>query len=199
MYRLRYDSVIDRQGWDLPVYENMESDAYDNPATRYFVWCDEDEEVRGCTRLYPTDRPYMLQQAFPFLATYETLPSNNNRIMEGSRICIDKTLPAELRRRINAELSVAYLEFGLANGIERIIGVMQPLFWRTVYISLGWETFWYGDTTLLESGEKVRAGGLILSPKVLDKVRNTTGIHETILDYGQKIEASLEQNRKVAI
>jgi N-acyl-L-homoserine lactone synthetase len=167
----------------------MEYDEFDNPATTYFVWQDQDDTVRGCARLSPTDRPYMLKKAFSFLVTDGTLPENDMTVWEGSRLCVEKDLPAPLRKRIIHELSVAYIEHALANGIAKIIGVMLPVYWRTVYMASGWDPFWHGDVTELPTGERVRAGGLPVSEEIMQKVRRTTGISETILSYGDDPES----------
>jgi len=194
MFELRFRAVIERQEWEVPSWKNMEYDDFDNPATTYFVWRDQEDVVRGCARLCPTDRPYMLKKAFSFLVTDDTLPENDLSIWEGSRLCVDKDLPANLRKRIIHELSVAYMEFAMANGIRKIIGVMLPIYWRTVYISSGWDPFWYGAVTALATGERVRAGGLPVSEEMMRKVRSTTGILETILSYGDpEVEAQLEK------
>jgi acyl homoserine lactone synthase len=195
MFELRFRAVIERQDWSVPTWRRMEYDEFDNPATTYFVWRDEDDAVRGCARLYPTDRPYMLKKAFSFLVNSCELPANDPAIWEGSRLCVDKDLPAPLRKRIIHELSVAYMEYALANGIAKIIGVMLPAYWRTVYIASGWDPFWYGEVTELPSGERVRAGGLPVSESMMQKVRHTTGIAETILCYQ---DADAAEGRRVA-
>ncbi len=187
-FRLRFQSNIERQAWDVPCWEGeFEYDSYDNPATIYFAWRDDRDVVRGCARLYPTDRPYMLQQAFSFLVTQWTLPTNDMTVWEGSRLCVDKTLPPVVRQRIIHELAVGYLEFGLKRNLRRIIGVMLPAYWRGVYAAAGWDPEFYGQVTKLASGDRVRAGGLPVSPEVMEKVRRTTGIQETILNYGNTI------------
>lgn len=196
MFRLRFRAVIERQEWDVPTWQNMEYDEFDNPATTYFVWRDEDDQVRGCARLNPTDRPYMLRKAFSFLVTDGILPEKDMTIWEGSRLCVDKDLPAPLRKRIIHELSVAYMEYAVSNGIAKIIGVMLPVYWRTVYIASGWDPFWYGNVTELPTGERVRAGGLPVSDEMMRKVRQTTGIAETILRYEDDTEVN--QERKIA-
>jgi N-acyl-L-homoserine lactone synthetase len=184
MFELRFRAVIERQEWNMPTWKRMEYDEFDNPATTYFVWRDEDDVVRGCSRLYPTDRPYMLKKVFSFLVTEGQLPENDMSIWEGSRICVEKDLPAPLRKSVIYELSVAYMEYALANGIHKIIGVMLPAYWRSVYMASGWDPFFYGNVTELPTGERVRAGGLPVSEEMMLKVRRTTGIEETILSYG---------------
>ena len=194
MFELRFRAVIERQSWDMPSWQKMEYDEFDNPSTTYFVWRDEDDAVRGCARLCPTDRPYMLKKTFSFLATDGPLPENDMSIWEGSRLCVDKDLPTPLRKRIIFELSVAYAEYAMSNGIRKIIGVMQPVFWRTVYIASGFDPFWYGPVTALDDGERVRAGGLPVSEESMLKVRRTTGIEETILSYGDE-DAGISRRR----
>jgi N-acyl-L-homoserine lactone synthetase len=184
MFELRFRAVIERQDWNMPTWQRMEYDEFDNPATTYFVWRDEDDVVRGCSRLYPTDRPYMLKKVFSFLVTDGQLPENDMSIWEGSRICVEKDLAAPLRKRIIYELSVAYMEYALANGICKIIGVMLPVYWRSVYMASGWDPFFYGSVTELPTGERVRAGGLPVSEEMMQKVRRTTGIEEAVLSYG---------------
>jgi len=196
MFGLRFRAVIERQAWDMPTWQRMEYDEFDNPSTTYFVWRDENDDVCGCARLCPTDRPYMLKKSFAFLVTDGSLPENDMTIWEGSRLCVEKELPAPLRKRIIHELSVAYMEYAMSNGIQKIIGVMQPVFWRTVYIGSGWDPFWYGAVTALPDGERVRAGGLPVSEDMMLKVRRTTGIEEMILSYGDE-DASISR-RKVA-
>lgn len=127
----------------------------------------------------------MLKKAFSFLVTDGALPENDMTVWEGSRLCVDKELAAPLRKQIIYELSVAYMEHALSNGISKIIGVMLPAYWRSVYMASGWDPFWYGNVTELSSGERMRAGGLPVSEEMMRKVRLTTGISETILRYGE--------------
>lgn len=192
-FRLRYKLNVDRQNWDVPNWKNeFEYDSYDNPATTYFTWADNEGVVRGCQRLYPTERPYMLQEVFHFLVTNRKLPKDPH-IWEGSRICVDTDLPADLRKRIIHELAIAYLEFALSKGIKSIIGVMLPAYWKSVYINAGWQPEWFGEISKLDNGDRVRAGGLPVSKEMMENVRRTTGIHETILNYGNS-EISLPTN-----
>ncbi len=195
-FQLRYRSNIERQAWDVPFWEELEYDTYDNPATTYFTWRDENDVVRGCARLYPTDRPYMLLEAFSHLVTQWTLPTNDMTVWEGSRLCVDKDLPPETRKRIIHELALGYLEFALEKGIKKIIGVMLPAYWRGVYMNAGWMPEWYGEITKLPNGDRVRTGGLPVSQQVLESVRYTTGIFENVLYFGNNDSNSSNTKRK---
>src|SRR5437764_515644 len=87
LHRLRYRQFKERQSYDVPVYNGMEYDQYDNLATVYLVLTDAHGVVRGCSRLNPTDRPYMLKDLWPHMAD-RPLPCSP-LICEGTRICIE--------------------------------------------------------------------------------------------------------------
>src|SRR4051812_6415839 len=90
IYRLRYHGFKQRQNYDVPCYKGMEYDTYDTPATTYIAWRDEENIVRGCVRLVPTTRPYMVEHLWP-LAVTGALPRTPD-VWEASRMCIDKSL-----------------------------------------------------------------------------------------------------------
>jgi len=182
-HRLRYRSIIERQQWDVPNYGEMEFDQYDNPAAKYLVYRDENHTARGVSRFYPTTLPYMLEQLFSRFVTDRDIPKSS-RVWEGSRFCIDQTLAPQTRKRIAQEIVVGYLETGLRHGIEGIVGLMYPAYWRSLFISSGWDIAYMGEVTLLDDGNKARAAWLPVSESVLAKVRKTTGIHETIVNFG---------------
>lgn len=182
-HKLRFRSIIERQAWDVPAIRDLEYDNYDNPAATYLVYRTEDGGCGGVSRLYPTDRPYMLQQVFSHLVSGDSLPSSA-AILEGSRFCVDAKLPAALRRRIVQELVIGYLEYGLVCGIEHIVGVMYPLYWRTIFDRCGWDITWLGPEARLADGHAVRAGSVAVTPEMMAKVRRSTGISETLLSFG---------------
>ncbi len=188
-HRLRYASIVQRQEWDVPAIRAMEYDGYDTPATTYLVWRDPQYKVRGCSRLCPTDRPFMLKDVFADMVTYQTLPEGQE-VWEGSRFCIDKNLDRPTRERIAKEIVVAYLEHGLACGVTQILGVMYPVYWRNLFEKNGWQPRWIGEVQNTPDGKKSRAAILELSEAVLARVRENTGIHEPILSYGTQKEQS---------
>lgn len=178
-HELRFKSIVIRQGWDVPYYKNLEYDTYDNPATTYLVWRDYNKVVRGVSRLYPTDRPYMLQEVFSHLVNNTILPTSEH-VWEGSRFCVDESLPPEIRAQIIKELVVSYLEFGLDNQIESYVGLMYPAYWRNIFTKSGWDINWLGDAEKLEDGKRVRAGKVMVNQETLQKVRETTGIFQNV-------------------
>jgi acyl homoserine lactone synthase len=186
-HRLRHECIVQRQAWNVPTIRNMEYDQYDNPAAHYLVWRDSAGKARGSSRLYPTDRPYMLEEIFPHLVTRIELPKSY-RVWEGSRLCVDAALPPEMRQRIVQEMVIGYLEFGLAHGISKIVGVMYPAYYRNIFIKNGCEVEWLGEAAKSAEGHKIVAGSMTVSKAVLQKVRRTTGIYETVLSYGEETQ-----------
>jgi acyl homoserine lactone synthase len=182
-HRLRYRSIIERQEWNVPNYGEMEFDQYDNPAAKYLVYRDDAFVARGVSRFYPTTLPYMLEQLFPHFVTDRDIPKSP-RVWEGSRFCIDQTLPPLARKRIAGEIVVGYLEAGLRNGIEGIVGLMYPAYWRSLFTSAGWDLEYMGETAFLDDGNKARAGWLPVSEAVLSRVRRTTGINDPVVNFG---------------
>lgn len=184
LYRLRYRQFVERQGYGVSVYKDMEHDQYDTLATVHLVWMDESKIVRGCSRLNPTNRPYMLKELWPDMSS-EPLPEAAD-IWEGTRICIDRNLPAHLRDRIKWELVLAYLEFGLENGISKYIGVMPNFIWHRVFVQSGWGGNLLGPERVL-GGVKTHASEVIVSHEAHERVQNKTGIHEPVMQNTYKI------------
>lgn len=189
-HRLRYRSIIERQNWNVPSYALMEFDQYDNLAAKYLVYRDEENVARGVSRFYPTTLPYMLEQIFSRFVTSRPVPKSAT-VWEGSRFCIDETLPSDKRKRIAREIVVGYLETALRYDIEAIVGLMYPAYWRSLFTSAGWEIEYMGDVAQLEDGNKTRAAWLPVSESVLANVRQVTGIHETIVNFGEPPDAGI--------
>ncbi|MCB1592691.1 MAG: GNAT family N-acetyltransferase [Alphaproteobacteria bacterium] len=189
-HQLRYQSIIERQGWEVPTIEDMEYDSYDNPAAYYLVKKDHAGKAIGVSRLYPTDRPYMLQQSFSHLVSKIDLPSTP-RVWEGSRFCVERSIEPDMRKRIIQEIVIGYLEFSLVKKIRSIIGVMYPVYWRNIFVKSGWDVEWLGEIHRSEEGHKIIAGNLVVTQEVLNRVRSITGIHDPVLNFGHDEEESL--------
>lgn len=183
-HKLRFSSIIKRQGWKVPVVRGMEYDSYDNPAAYYLVRRNLKGQAVGVSRLCPTDRPYMLREVFPHLVNKIEMPCDPD-VWEGSRFCVDDSLPQAERKRIIQEITIAYLEFALTRGIKSIVGVMYPIYWKNICINSGWNVEWIGDVQRSEEGYKIIAGRLHVSQAVLDHVRKVTGIKKSVLNWGQ--------------
>ena len=129
----------------------------------------------------------MLQEIFPQLVSKISMPKSY-RVWEGSRFCVDSSLQPEMRKRIMQEIIVGYLEFGLDQGVSNFVGVMYPAYWRNIFISNGWDVEFLGEPYRSDEGHKIIAGSGTVSRAVPKKVRDKTGIRQTVLNYGEEME-----------
>lgn len=131
-HRLRYQEFIERQNYSVKVLDGMEFDEYDTLASVYLVYSEDGKRVLGCSRLTPTELGSMLQDHFADLvddSAIFSLPAT----WEGTRFCVDSTLPADKRLHILRQISIGYLECALHFGMKRIIGLMPTLILRSVF------------------------------------------------------------------
>ena len=122
-FRLRYGGFVERQQYDVSVYDGMEFDRYDTPASRYLVYHTDEGRALGVSRLTPTVLSCMLRDLWPHLVEDKSL-LQSEAVWEGTRYCVDKDVEPELRQRIIHEMACAYLEFGLRMGLKKIVGLM---------------------------------------------------------------------------
>jgi N-acyl-L-homoserine lactone synthetase len=122
--RLRHDVFVMRRGLDHSSYEGLEFDEFDTPAAMYLVWRDDERVVRGLARMLPTTRPYMLQTYWPHLVASGRLPSSAG-IFEVTRVCVDKSVEPNLRRKIFPELLCAIQEELRSIGGIGMVGVTR--------------------------------------------------------------------------
>lgn len=188
LFRLRHHGFKERQNYDVPSYNGMEFDDYDTPAATYLAWRDENNVVRGCARLVPTVMPYMIEKLWPSIVGDTPLPKAPE-VWEASRMCIDKTLPVAIRRRIHGEIVCALQEFGLANDIDWMIGVMTLPIWRSVFVNVGWPIEFLGPAIELNHRESILGGKMKVSSQILQAVRQKFLITENVIeDAGDKLE-----------
>jgi len=189
-HRLRYREVIAKEDWgNIYVADEMEFDRYDNVATEYFIARNSQGNVLGVSRSYPTTIPYMLSDVFPFLAS-DQLPSSH-KIHEASRLVLDRSLlTKEARRPVVNELIVAYMERGMQRNIDAYVGFMLPRIWDSTFLRAGWEVEWLGpEMALPGTTDIVRAALMPVNERMNDKVRETTGIRNAILNCGSESES----------
>ena len=190
MFELRHRMFVERQGWDVPSYQGMEYDAYDNPAATYLIYQSPLGRALGLSRIAPTDRPYMIRDVWPHLIEDIELP-RSLRMWEASRFVIDKDLPVELRTKIKHELVLSFLEYGLKYNLEGYVGVMSPGIWNAVFHKSGWQIKQLGSLLKLADGSKIYAGLMPVSPAHLDSVRRKTGItHDVLYERVDHVTAS---------
>jgi len=122
--RLRHQVFVEQRGLPHTSYEGLEFDEFDTPAAKYLVWRDEKLRVCGLARLLPTTLPYMMRSYWPHLVADGKLPSSP-RIVEVTRVCVDKSLDPERRRAIFPELLCAIQEILSMTGGVGMIGVTK--------------------------------------------------------------------------
>ncbi|MGJ5180226.1 acyl-homoserine-lactone synthase [Bradyrhizobium oligotrophicum] len=180
-HRLRYRMFVERQGWTVPHYQDLEYDEFDTPAATYILVVDEHEQALGTARLIPTVRPYMIESLWPNLVDGR-LP-RSAQIWEASRFGCDRTLSAAGRRSVVGRLIQACQEFGLANGITSYLGVMPVWIFQNVIAAHGCPVRPLGPTLALH-GHDIEAAYIEVSPAVLDAVRERTGLRQALQDAG---------------
>lgn len=180
LLRLRYAEFVERQKYDVPVYNGMEYDQYDTPAAVYLIWRDARGKIRAGTRIIPTNRPYMIKELWPTSVQYIDLPSSAD-VWEMTRFFVDKNLDEGLRKQAHGELLCAYLEFALFHNIARYIGTAPPRLWKHTLIKCGWPVEFVGDVTEIGFSEKIQTGIMLVSQDILDNVRLTMGIQAGVL------------------
>jgi N-acyl-L-homoserine lactone synthetase len=180
-FRLRYEEFIERQEYDVPVWDGMEFDQYDTPASRYLVYHSDAGEALGVSRLTPTSLSCMLKDLWPQLVDDKSL-LRSATIWEGTRYCIDKAVTPELRRRIVHEMACAYLEFGLQLGLTKIIGMMPTYIYRSVFERPGIAMEYLGPVVAI-GRHKCRAVAIPVTAQQLGNVRRKTGITHGVLRF----------------
>jgi len=180
-FRLRHGGFVERQQYDVSVYDGMEFDRYDTPATRYLVYHTDDGQALGVSRLTPTTLSCMLKDLWPHLVEDESL-MQSPVVWEGTRYCVDKDAPPELRQRIVHEMACAYLEFGLRRGLQKIIGLMPTYIYRSVFERPGIEMEYLGHIQAI-GRHKCRAVAIPVTAQQLANVRRKTGITDSVLQF----------------
>lgn len=123
MLRLRHKIFVERQGYDVPTYNDLEWDQFDTPAAVYLLWRDGGGEPRAVARLLPTTHQYMIKELWRDLITSGDIPCQSN-IWEATRFGVDRDLKASQRRQALGELVCGCLEYALQNGITEYLSVM---------------------------------------------------------------------------
>ena len=134
-HKLRRKLFIDRQSYNVPVYNELEYDQYDTPAATYVVRRDDGGIVRAVNRLIPTPMPYMIKELWPDVISECAVPEAWD-VWESSRFGVDNDLPPAVRDRYLGELLCGIIEFGLARGISWYLAILTaPLVKRSLIAS----------------------------------------------------------------
>lgn len=88
MHTLRAKVFSGRLGWEVPVLSGMEIDGYDALEPLYMLVREPGRMLRGCSRLLPTQGPYMLKDSFAQLLHGQPAPQDE-RVWELSRFALE--------------------------------------------------------------------------------------------------------------
>lgn len=188
-HRLRYREVIQKEHWEnVFIFNEMEFDQYDNLATEYIVALNDNEEVIGVCRLYPTTLPFMLDQSFQFL--FDKDIPKSPKVLEASRLVLDRSkLTKEERKPVIEKLMLAYMERGLQLNIKAYIGFMLPQIWESTFLRVGWDVKWLGPKCLLSNQkDTVRAGLMPVTKTMERKIRKTINIDYQVIENSNDVK-----------
>ena len=174
-FQLRHREFFERQHYAVREIDRMEFDQYDSLAAVYLVYSDDGKTVLGCSRLTPVNYGCMLKDQFPDWVDDPALFEAPD-VWEGTRFCIDNRLAPDIRANICRRICLGYLEFGLAVGIQRIVGLMPTFILRSVFERSGIVLDRLGPVKGLGSHSKIQAASIVVSTEQLDRVLRTTGI-----------------------
>lgn len=181
-HKLRHREFIERQNYEVKSIDGLEFDAYDNIATVYLVYSEDDRHVLGLSRLIPVRYGCMLADHFPDLVDDAAVFHSDDNVWESTRFCIDHRLPAEKRQRICHALVAANIEFGLARDIDRIIGLMPTMILRSVFERSGVVLDRLGQVHGVGEHSKVQAASISISKEQWQRVKMVTGLSSVIFN-----------------
>jgi len=124
MFRLRASVFKDRLGWDVPVADGRDIDAFDRLGPTYILAVACDGCVFGCVRLLPSTGDTMVAAMFPDLladGTYSPHPT----MVESSRFCVDTSFcegrGAGSLHDVTLTMFAAIIEWSMANGYTELV------------------------------------------------------------------------------
>jgi N-acyl-L-homoserine lactone synthetase len=115
----------------------------------------------------------MIKKLWPHLV-HKPLPEGPS-VWEATRFCCDRTLEPQLRRKAVAELICGCQEFGVANGVQKYLGVMPPWIFKHVIGAAGCPVTFLGPVSRVD-GNEIVAAQIEVSSDVLTVVRAAAGI-----------------------
>lgn len=198
MFKLRKEVFSDHLGWSVTVTNGSEKDRYDDLGPVYLLWCDDDgQRLYGSMRLMPTTGPTLLYDVFrgTFPADIDLVAPG---IWEGTRMCVDEKavaldFPELTPLDAFSRLLVALCECALHHGIDMMLSNYEPHM-RRVYRRAGVDVDELGRAD--GYGRLPVCCGLFeVSPVVLDRMREATGITDPL--YSKSL--SIDQSRAIGL
>lgn len=178
MFADRKRLFVDLFDWDVPVVDGAyEIDQFDTADTIYLIVAENDGSHAASIRLYPSDRPHMLDTLFPHLCPLG-VPADT-RTWESTRLCLPQRHGAARRRSLRDQLFSAMVDVALERGIERYTGVIPDAFRKEV-LALGWQAEPLGPAVRIPGGP-IGAFLIHVRPDTPERLR-WSGVYAPVLE-----------------
>jgi acyl homoserine lactone synthase len=123
IFRIRYETFIERLGWNIQANNGLERDRFDDLTPFHIALKKTENEVSGCWRALPTKGDYMLRSVFSELLQGENIPEEEN-VWEISRFAVRKDNSSSgYMSEVTTELLNSFFEFAQLKGIKKYVTV----------------------------------------------------------------------------
>ena len=178
-WRLRHAVFVEEKGWsDLARPDGREIDQFDTPAAIHILAI-EAGRVIGYSRLLPTMRPHLLSDVLPQLCEGE-LPRGHDT-WEWTRQAVARSHRARGKavNPVSLALLSGSLEWGMANGVRRLVLQMPTLYLLHV-VQLHFRARPLGLPQSI-SGEEIIAATAEFDERTLARLRSLRGDPRPVL------------------
>lgn len=175
MHRQRKVVFVDDAGWNVPVVEDMEIDAYDHAGTTYLIAraTAEAGEVLASVRLLPTTVPHLMSDLF--LHACRGAAPRGPTVWEASRFCVSRQVKSRRTRLVLLWQTICgVIETALLFGVEQVIFVANAAL-LPLTLSCGWQASVLG-ATLPDGADELTAVAAAITPDALRSVRRRFAI-----------------------
>lgn len=127
-YRLRHEVYVRERGWTgLARPDGREIDQFDTADAIYLAW-EQRGRVLGGARFIPSDKPHLMADIFPHIATLAPVPRRAN-VWELTRLFSVRDPEGEVKRNtVIGDLLCGMFEMGLHYKLEGISMVCDTFF-----------------------------------------------------------------------
>lgn len=195
-YRLRHQVYVHERGWKgLDRPDGREIDQFDTEDATYLVWTDETNRVLGGVRLISTDKPHLMSDVFPEIATFAPVPRRTD-VWEMTRFFSVRDPSGRVpRNTVIGDVLCGMFEFGLHHGLTAI-SVVCDTFFLPRYLEMGIHATPIGLPTPYPEGICI-ACVLPVDHSQLAAARNSRGVTRPVLypDVGIAAMQDVQEKR----
>lgn len=138
MHQLRYKTFFQKLHWSkgLDIIDEMEFDNFDNPDAKFLIHINSKNIVDACTRLLPTNKPYLLGNCYSDFITKEPIPSHPD-IYETTRFVVDNE-QSDVSQLLPKTIA-AMLCWGIQNNVKNFVSLTTAGTFVKALRRLGWD------------------------------------------------------------